>query len=168
MAYYLSMQRVRFRSPDDYAQFCLLFSDVREHLKQLPGFIHLSWWVHPDDATWFNEISIWESKEAIDAWHNVGYHKAAKQWAADSGAIIEDVITNFTLESTRLLRICPCCHQLQDRRYDLGQEQKTLAEPCPKCGFRFPVMKETEDSFAVFKDLAMMPVAAGDGQPATV
>ena len=37
MAYYLSMQRVTFRSADDYAQFSLLFSNVREHLKQLPG-----------------------------------------------------------------------------------------------------------------------------------
>lgn len=56
MAYYLSMQRVRFRSADDYAQFCLLFSNVCEHLKQLRGFIHLTWWVHPDDSTWFNEV----------------------------------------------------------------------------------------------------------------
>jgi hypothetical protein len=37
MAYYLSMQRVRFRSADDYAQFSLLFSNVSEHLKKLPG-----------------------------------------------------------------------------------------------------------------------------------
>jgi heme-degrading monooxygenase HmoA len=153
MAMYLSMQRVRFRSLDDYDQFKLMFATVRHYLKELPGFVHLTWWVHPDDPTWFNEVSFWESKEAIDAWHNTGYHKFAKKWAAESGAIIEDVITNFSLESTRVLRVCPCCHQLQDFRYDLGQEQKTLAQPCPQCGFHFPTMNETPDSFAVFKDL---------------
>ena len=32
-------------------------------------------------------------------------------------------------------------------------EQKTLAEPCPKCGFNFPVAKETANSTVVFKDV---------------
>ena len=67
MAYYLNMQRVRFRSPDDYEHFKLMFASVGHYLKQLPGFVHLTWWVHPDDPTWFNEVSFWESKEAIDA-----------------------------------------------------------------------------------------------------
>ena len=137
-AYYLSMQRVRFRSADDYAQFSLLFSNVREHLKQLPGFIHLSWWVHPDDPTWFNEVSFWTSKEAIDAWHNVGYHKAAKKWAAESGAIIEDVITNFSLESTRLLRICPCCHRLQDFSIRPRPRAENARAAVPRLWFSIP------------------------------
>ena len=32
--------------------------------------------------------------------------------------------------------------------------QATLAAPCPKCGFHFPVMPETASSMAVFKDVA--------------
>ena len=81
------------------------------------------------------------------------YHKHAKEWAA-RGAIMEDIITNFELASTRLLRVCPCCGGFQDKPYDLTHEQGTLAEPCPKCGYVFPVMPETSSSTAVFKDLA--------------
>src|SRR6516165_6214442 len=64
MAIYQSMQRVRFSSADGYRKFQVLFADVRRHLKPLPGFLHLTWWVHPDDPTWFNEVSFWTSKEA--------------------------------------------------------------------------------------------------------
>jgi len=31
-------------------------------------------------------------------------------------------------------------------------EQAVLAEPCPKCGYHFPMMPETPESTAVFKD----------------
>jgi predicted RNA-binding Zn-ribbon protein involved in translation (DUF1610 family) len=51
---------------------------------------------------------------------------------------MEDVITNFELASTRLLRICPTCGKFQDKAYELSREQATLAEPCPQCGFHFP------------------------------
>ena len=33
MAIYLSMQRVRFSSPDGYEKFKVLFADTRNHLK---------------------------------------------------------------------------------------------------------------------------------------
>jgi hypothetical protein len=46
MAIYQSMQRVRFSSADGYKKFQMLFADVRRHLKPLPGFLHLTWWVH--------------------------------------------------------------------------------------------------------------------------
>lgn len=49
------------------------------------------------------------------------YHKNAKEWAARSGAIMEDIITNFELASTRLLRICPCCGKGQDTPSNLKQ-----------------------------------------------
>jgi heme-degrading monooxygenase HmoA len=153
MAIYLSMQRVRFASPDDYKKFKLLFGEVRNHLKDMPGFIHLTWWVHEDDPSWYNEVSFWTGKEALQDWHMATYHKNAKTWAAKSGAIIEDIITNFELASTRLLRICPCCGKFQDKPYNLAQEQKVLGEPCPDCGFHFPVMHETATSTAVFKDV---------------
>ena len=156
MAIYLSMQRVRFSSPDGYEKFKVLFADTRNHLKPLPGFLHLTWWVHPDDPTWFNEVSFWTSKKTLDDWHMDTYHKHAKEWAA-RGAIMEDIITNFELTSTRLLRVCPCCGHLQDKAFDLNREQETLAQPCPQCGFNFPVMPETKDSFAVFKDVPDMP-----------
>ena len=54
---YLSMQRVRFSSPDAYDKFRTVFSDVRHHLMTKPGFIHLTWWEHPDEAGWYNEVS---------------------------------------------------------------------------------------------------------------
>ncbi len=154
MAIYLSMQRVRFSSADGYDKFKMLFADTRNHLKPLPGFLHLTWWVHPEDPTWFNEVSLWTSKEALNEWHMKTYHKHAKAWAA-RGAIMEDIITNFELASTRLLRVCPCCGEFQDKPYDLLHEQATLAAPCPKCEFHFPTMRETPSSFAVFKDAAM-------------
>ena len=67
--------------------------------------------------------------------------------------IMEDIITNFELVGTRLLRICPTCGTLQDKPYEMEAEQKTLAEPCPKCGFNFPVAQEQPTSTSVFKDV---------------
>ncbi len=154
MAIYLSMQRVRFTSDDGYDKFKMLFAEARHHLKLLPGFLHLTWWVHPEDPKWFNEISLWTSKEALNDWHNNTYHKHAKEWAARAGAVMEDIVTNFELASTRLLRGCPCCGELQDKPYDLLREQAALAVPCPKCGFHFPMMPETASGMAVFKDVA--------------
>ena len=161
MAIYQSMQRVRFSSADGYKKFQMLFADVRRHLKPLPGFLHLTWWVHPDDPTWFNEVSFWTSKEALEDWHMTTYHKYAKAWAAQ-GAIMEDIITNFELKSTRLLRVCPCCSHVQDKTFDLNREQETLAEPCPQCQFHFPVMPETANSTAVFRDAVESPTALKD------
>ncbi|MGA2040987.1 MAG: antibiotic biosynthesis monooxygenase [Bryobacteraceae bacterium] len=153
MAIYQSMQRVRFSSPDGYEKFKLLFSHVRTELKTLPGFLHLTWWVHPRDPTWYNEVSFWTSMDALKDWHMNTYHKHAKAWAVRSGAIMEDIITNFELKSTRLIRVCPTCGTAFDKPYDLDKEQQVLAEPCAQCGFRFPVMPETADSTAVFKDI---------------
>jgi len=151
MAIYLSMQRVRFSSPDGYEKFKVVFGDVRNHLKKHPGFLHLTWWDHPDDPTWFNEVSFWSSKEALTSWHTDTYHKYAKEWAA-RGAIMEDIITNFELTSTRLLRVCPCCGNFNDRAFDLAREQQELATPCQKCGFNFPMLAETSNSTAVYQD----------------
>ena len=167
MAIYQSMQRVRFRTVSDYEQFKLVFAGVRHQLKTLPGFLHLTWWTHPDDPTWHNEVSFWTSVEALKDWHMNTYHKHAKQWAVRTGAIIEDIITNFELKSTRLIRVCPCCGHAEDQPYDLHQEQARLAQPCPQCGFRFPVMPETPDSFAVFKDVTP-PAKVGAGARQTV
>ena len=167
MAIYLSMQRVRFSSPDAYEKFKVVFADSRHHLMELPGFIHLTWWEHPDDPGWFNECSFWASKAALRDWHQNTYHKYAKAWAAN-GAIMEDIINNFELVSTRLLRICPCCGEFQDKDYDLGSEQAVLREKCPKCTYTFPVLTEQPSSFAVFKDLVPEPdldlVVAEDGR----
>jgi len=153
MAIYLSMQRVRFSSDDGYEKFKMVFSDVRNHLKTLPGFLHLTWWVHPDDPRWFNEVSLWTSFEALKDWHLNPYHKSAKEWAVRSGAIMEDIITNFELRNTRLIRVCPCCGKAEDGEYDLTRERQRLAQQCPNCGFHYPMMPETPSSFAVFKDL---------------
>jgi hypothetical protein len=132
---------------------------------KLPGFLHLTWWEHPDDPGWFNECSLWTSKKALYDWHMDTYHKHAKAWAAN-GAIMEDIITNFELVGTRLLRVCPCCNEVQDKAYELAQEQAVLREQCPKCGFHFPYLTEQPSSFAVFKDVPVdqvdAPSAGGD------
>jgi heme-degrading monooxygenase HmoA len=151
MAIYQSMQRVRFSSPDGYEKFKVVFADVRRHLKTLPGFLHLTWWIHPEDPGWHNEVSFWTSFEALKDWHMNPYHKHAKEWAVRTGAIMEDIITNFELKSTRLIRVCPCCGQITDTPYDLAFELEALAAPCSKCGYHFPVMPETANSSAVFK-----------------
>jgi Zn ribbon nucleic-acid-binding protein len=81
------------------------------------------------------------------------YHKHAKEWAVRSGAIMEDIITNFEFKRARLIRVCPTCANIQDKPFDLHIEQAVLAEPCPKCGYHFPMMPETRESTAVFKDV---------------
>jgi len=153
MAIYLSMQRVRFSSPDGYEKFKMVFSDVRRHLKSVPGFLHLTWWVHPEDPTWFNEVSFWTGFDALKGWHTNTYHKNAKQWAVRTGAIMEDIITNFELKNTRLIRVCPCCGHAEDGPYELEHEQERLAQACTQCGYNFPVTRETASSMALFQDL---------------
>ena len=81
------------------------------------------------------------------------YHKHAKEWAVRSGAIMEDIITNFEFKNARLIRVCPTCALIQDKEFDLHQEQSVLAEPCPRCGYHFPTMPETKEIQAVFKDV---------------
>ena len=73
---------------------------------------------------------------------------------------VEDIITNFELVGTRILRICPSCNDLQDRAYDLSQEQAVLWEQRPNCGFHFPYLTEQPSSFGVFKDFVDEPVLA--------
>jgi Zn ribbon nucleic-acid-binding protein len=78
---------------------------------------------------------------------------------------MEDIITNFELKNTRLIRVCPCCATVKDESYDLHQEQQVLAMPCPKCNFHFPTMPETPDSTAVFKDVVEVLVPETVGVP---
>jgi heme-degrading monooxygenase HmoA len=171
MAIYQSMQRVRFKSPDDYQKFLVTFAESRHHLMKLPGFLHLTWWVHPEDPTWFNEISFWTGYDALKAWHLNVYHQHAKEWAVRSGAITEDNITNFTFVNARLIRVCPTCADITDTPYALNEEQAVLAQPCRKCGYHFPVMENTKSSMALFKDVEMPeqpaePESSGPANPA--
>jgi putative membrane protein len=48
--------------------------------------------------------------------------------------------TNFEFKRARLIRVCPTCANIQDKPFDLHIEPAALAEPCPKCGYHFPVM----------------------------
>lgn len=155
MAIYQSMQRVRFASPDSYEKFKLVFADVRHHLMDLPGFLHLTWWIHPQDPTWHNEVSFWSSFETLKDWHLNVYHKRAKEWAVRTGCIMEDIITNFEFKNGRLIRVCPACANISDTPYELQNEQAVLAAPCSSCGFHFPVMGNMSDSSALFKDVAL-------------
>jgi hypothetical protein len=61
--------------------------------------------------------------EALNDWHMNTYHKHAKEWAVRSGAIMEDVITNFEFKRARLIRVCPTCANIQDKPFDLHIEQ---------------------------------------------
>lgn len=90
------------------------------------------------------------------------YHKHAKEWAVRTGAIMEDIITNFEFKNARLIRVCPACAHISDASYELSMEQEALAKPCPKCGFIFPVMAEAKNSTAVFKDVPMSKVLAAE------
>lgn len=71
---------------------------------------------------------------------------------------MEDIITNFELVGTRLIRVCPVCNKAEDKKYNLVEEQAVLRETCPQCGFHFPVLDETLSSFAVFKDVPGLPM----------
>ena len=99
--------------------------------------------VNGDDDTW-----TWKDGVAHCTGQPVGVIRSKEKF------------TNFELVGTRLLRICPCCNELQDKAYELTQEQATLREQCPKCGFHFPYLTEQPSSFAVFKDV--VPDAPGD------
>ena len=166
MTMYQSMQRVRFKSPDDYVKFLALFADTRNHLMDLPGFLHLTWWVHPEDPTWFNEVSFWTSYESLKDWHLNIFHKHAKEWAVRSGAITENIITNFEFKNARLIRVCPACATISDTPYALNEEQAVLNLPCGTCGYHFPVMPNTKSSMALFKDAPITPsIPSSKGGP---
>lgn len=147
MPYYMSMQSVRFRSPNDYERFKMLFAQVGRYLTQLEGFVSLTWWVHPEDPTWFNEISIWTSKEATEQWHQNGFHKNLKQWGL-SGPIIEDVVTNWVCVESKIMRKCPVCGKGARWDFDLKEELKNKAIAC-ECGFIFPYLERTPSNFAL-------------------
>ena len=68
-------------------------------------------------------------------------------------------LVNFEYKNARLIRVCPACAHISDKAFDVAMEQAALAEPCPKCGYIFPVMAETANSTAVFKDLPSIPTA---------
>jgi heme-degrading monooxygenase HmoA len=162
----MTMGRIRFSSPGAYESFKVLFAETRHHLMKLPGFIHLTWWEHPEDPNLFCEISIWASKEAVNEWHRNGFHQHAKMWA-QNGAIMEALINNFTLDGNRILRMCPTCHDAQSEPYDLETEQVRVRQVCPTCGFHFPYMTETPSSFMVGKDIPVQS-ANGHAQAASV
>ena len=137
MAIYQSMQRVRFSSTDDYEKFKIVFADVRHHLKTLPGFLHLTWWTHPQDPTWHNEVSFWTSYEALNDWHMNTYHKHAKEWAVRSGAIMEDIITNFEFKRARLIRVCPTCANI-GQAFRFAHRTGSAGRALPKMRLSFP------------------------------
>ena len=94
--------------------------------------------------------------DALKEWHLNTYHKHAKEWAVRSGAITEDIITNFTFVNARLIRVCPTCGTASDTPYEVNQEQEVLNKPCGQCGYHFPVMKNTDNSTALFKDVPVI------------
>lgn len=59
---------------------------------------------------------------------------------------MEDLITNFELVGTRLLRVCPVCGELQDEKYALVRAQSVLREQCPKF-VPFSVVRRDDEQF---------------------
>ena len=49
MSIYLVMGRLRFSSQGSYDKFKVIFADTGPHLMKIPGFLHLTWWIHPED-----------------------------------------------------------------------------------------------------------------------
>jgi len=129
----------------------MLLANVDKHLREIEGFIHFSWWVHPNDPGWFNEISIWTSKEATEEWHANGYHKYLKQWGM-SGVGIENMITNWECVESKLMRICPVCGTPTAKEFELKDEVSVRKVACSECGFDFPRLGSTPDNFALFRD----------------
>ena len=95
---------------------------------------------------------MWASKEAVNDWHMDTYHKHAKEWAAN-GAIMEDIITNFESRRPGCCASARPAARCRTRPTTWRPSRRRLAEPCPKCGFHFPVAQETANSTAVFKDV---------------
>ena len=152
MAYYMSMQSVRFRSGADYERFKALWKTVDQHLKTVPGFISLTWWVHPDDPELFNEISIWESKESTEAWHMNGYHKKLKE-GGFSGTIVEDMVANWESVGAHMLRKCPLCGTPMRKPFELRDEIAVKTTPC-ECGYTFPYLPSQPSNFAYYAEPA--------------
>jgi heme-degrading monooxygenase HmoA len=150
MSYYMSMQSVRFRSGSDYERFKMLWGEVHKHLKSVPGFVSLTWWVHPDDPELFNEISVWEDKASTESWHMNGFHKKLKEWGF-SGTIIEDMVVNWESVGSHILRKCPLCGTPKRQPFELREEIKTKQVPC-ECGFEFPYLASTESNFAFYAE----------------
>jgi heme-degrading monooxygenase HmoA len=147
MPYYMSMQAVRFRSPNDYERFQMLFKEAIRAASKIPGFISITWWAHPEDPELFLETSIWDSKEAPDGWHKDGFHKKLKEWGV-RGPIMEDQVTNWSLEDSKILRVCPVCGLGISREFDLKEEIKNKKIAC-ECGFAFPHL-DTTNRFTVY------------------
>lgn len=147
MAYYQSVQAVRFRSSNDRERFYMLFKEAIKAASQVPGFISITWWTHPEDPDLFLETSIWDSKEAPDGWHKDGFHKKLKEWGV-SGPIMEDQVTNWSHEDSKILRVCPVCGTGISREFDLKNEIGNKQIPC-ECGFNFPYL-DTTNRFTVY------------------
>lgn len=149
---YLSMQRIRFSSQHGRESFEMRMADVRYHVTKIPGFISLSWWSHRHEPLWANQVSMWRDRAAVEAWMADSYHKAIIKWVIGSGAVIENAFTNFTLERTRLVRICPACGTASDTPYDPARERETMRAPCGGCGYHFPMTENTADSTALWRE----------------
>lgn len=147
MAYYMSMQAVRFRSPNDLELFKVLLKDALKRVKEVEGFVNVNYWVHLDDPQLFLETSIWESKVAAERWDQSPFHQRLKEWG-HTGSIMEDTITNWMSEQAKISRRCPLCGKQSRRPFELKEELKEKSTLC-ECGFSFPYLGTT-DNFAVF------------------
>jgi heme-degrading monooxygenase HmoA len=147
VAQYMSMQAVRFRSKNDYERFQMLFKEAIKAASLIPGFISITWWTHPEDPELFLETSIWDNKDAPNGWHKDGFHKKLKEWGVQ-GPIIEDQVTNWSLEDAKILRVCPVCGSGIAREFDLRQEIENKRIGC-ECGFAFPYL-DTTNRFTVY------------------
>jgi heme-degrading monooxygenase HmoA len=166
VAYAVSIQRVRFRTPHDYELFKVHLAQTPAYLKKIPGFLHWTWWVHPEDPLQFIETHFWESEDAMMAWYKDGFHKYLREWGV-KGSIVEDIVTNGVLDDAKLLRVCPLCGEASATPYDLKDEQELIKAPCGNCGFAFDVLPESPAGFTIYGAITATPAPNGSVAPAT-
>lgn len=59
-------------------EYLSLAAELREHLKEMPGFISIERFQSLSDERKILSLSFWENEEAITRWRNLEQHRAAQ------------------------------------------------------------------------------------------
>ena len=84
-------------------EYLSIAADLREYLKQMPGFISIERFQSLSDERKILSLSFWEDEEAITRWRNLEQHRLAQTKGRESlfedyrirvGAIVRDYSLN--------------------------------------------------------------------------
>lgn len=64
--------------PEGKQEYLSIAAQLREHLKEMPGFISIERFQSLSDERKILSLSFWEDEEAIAHWRNVEQHRAAQ------------------------------------------------------------------------------------------